>query len=122
MKKFVKIMMLILAGSTLSAEVNAQKKKTTKKTSAKTTVVKFKPMEFATPDSTVMLKDVADTNAYYASVNNLIGKRGVILSYADSTFRPNDPLRRGDFIVSFNSALNTIRSAMDSGMLDTTLV
>jgi hypothetical protein len=122
MKKFVKIMMLVFAVAILSADVNAQKKKTTKKTSAKKSAVKFTPMEFATPDSTVMLKDVADTNAYYASVNNLIGKRGVMLAYADSTFRPNDPLRRGDFIVSFNSALNTIKMAMESGMLDTVLV
>ncbi len=122
MKKFVKIMMLVLSVGILSADVNAQKKKSTKKTSAKTTVVKFTPREFAMPDSTYMLKDVSDTNAYYASVQNLIGKRGVTLAYADSTFRPNDPLRRGDFIVSFNSALNTIKAAMDAGRLDTTIV
>ncbi len=123
MKKFVKIMMLVLAAAGFSADVVAQKKKSSKKTSSKkTTVVKFTPREFATPDSTFTMTDVSDTNSYYGSVQNLVTKRGITLAYADSTLRPNDPLRRGDFIVSLNSALNVIRSAMDSGMLDTTMV
>src|SRR5688500_19498894 len=118
MKTFVKIILLVLFSGFMFGDVQAQNKKVKKKSSSsKTNVVKFTPREFATPDSAFVLTDVPDTNSAYSSVKNL-QMQGVTIAYADSTFRPKDPLRRGDFIVSFNSALEAIKRAGDAGGLD----
>lgn len=123
MKTFVKFIMLVLFSGFIYGDVQAQKKKVKKKsTSSKTSVVKFTPREFATPDSTFIVTDVPDTNSAYSSVKNLTQMHGVTIAYADSTLRPKDPLRRGDFIVSFNSALEAIKRAGDAGGLDSTVV
>jgi hypothetical protein len=123
MKTFVKIIMVVLFSGFVYGDIQAQKKKVTKRsTSSKTGTVKFTPREFATPDSSFVITDVPDSSSAYSSVNNLVQTNGVTLAYADSTFRPKDPLRRGDFIVSFNSALEAIKRAGDSGSLDSAVV
>ena len=64
------------------------------------------------------MRDEADSTREYASVKNLMENNGVILAYADSTFAPKAPLRRGDFIVALNSALEAIKKSADSNGLD----
>jgi hypothetical protein len=123
MKKLVKIIMLGLFAALFYGDVQAQKtkvkkSKSYKKTTAKT--VKFTPKEFGTFTSVSDLRDEADSTREYASVKNLIENNGVSLAYADSTFKPKEPLRRGDFVVSLNSALDAIRKAADTHGLDST--
>jgi len=119
MKKFVKIIMLGLFAAMLFGDVQAQKKKHKKSASAKKSPVKkFTPKEFGTLTSVADLRDEADSTREYASVKNLIENNGVTLAYADSTFQPKEPLRRGDFVVSLNSALEAIKKAADNNGLD----
>lgn len=123
MKTFVKIIMVVLFSGFMYGDIQAQKKKVTKKsTSSKITTVKFTPREFATPDPSFVVTDVPDSSMAYSSITNLTQNNGVTIAYADGTFRPNDPLRRGDFIVSFNSALEAINRAGETGSLDSAVV
>src|SRR5688572_20932413 len=99
MKTFVKIIMVVLFSGFVYGDIQAQKKKVTKKsTSSKRTEVKFTPREFATPDSEFVVTDVPDSAFAYSSIKNLTQANGITIAYADGTFRPNEPLRRGDFI------------------------
>jgi len=118
MKKFVKIIMLGLFAAMLYGDVQAQKKKHKKSASKKSTVQKFTPKEFGTLTSVSDLRDEADSTREYASVKNLMENNGVTLAYADSTFQPKEPLRRGDFIVSLNSALEAVKKSADNSGLD----
>ena len=122
MKKLVKIITLGLFAVMLFGNVQAQKKvhayhKKGKK-STKNAIVKFTPKEFGTMTSVSDLRDEADSTREYASVKNLMENNGVTLAYADSTFQPKEPLRRGDFIVSLNSALDAIKKSADNSGLD----
>jgi hypothetical protein len=104
---------------------NAEAQKKAKKYHSKKSVVKteqFKPREFGTPTSVADITDEADSTREYSSIQNLVENNGVTLSYADSTFRPKEPLRRGDFIVSFSSALDAIKKAADAGGVDSSVV
>ena len=118
MKKFVKIIMLGLFAAMLFGDVQAQKKKHKKSKSSKSTVKKFTPKEFGTFTSVADLRDEADSTREYASVKNLIENNGVTLVYADSTFQPKEPLRRGDFVVALNSALEAVKKSADNSGLD----
>ena len=118
MKKFVKVIMLGLFAAMLFGDVQAQKKKYKKSASAKKTTVKFTPKEFGTLTSVADLRDESDSTREYTSVKNLIENNGVTLVYADSTFQPKAPLRRGDFIVALNSALEAVEKSAESNGLD----
>jgi len=119
MKKFVKIIMLGLFATILYGDVQAQKKHHKKSASSKkSTVQKFTPKEFGTLTSVSDLRDEADSTREYTSVKNLMENNGVTLAYADSTFQPKEPLRRGDFVVSLNSALEAIKKSADKNGLD----
>ncbi len=123
MKKYVKIVMMIALFGISYSNIEAQKKKTVRKSTAKkTTAIKFTPREFGTATTVADVKDVQDSSAEYQSVKNLVETNGVTLVYADSTFRPKEPLRRGDFIVSFNSALEAIRKSTDAGGVDSSII
>ena len=122
MKTFVKFIMVVLFSGFVYGDIQAQKKKVTKKSSSKTNAVKFTPREFAIPDSAFVVTDVPDSSSAYSSIKNLTQMNAVTIAYADSTFRPKDPLRRGDFIVSFNSALEAIKKAGDAAGLDSAAV
>lgn len=106
----------IVYGST-----EAQKKKVIKKSVSKTSAVKFTPKEFGTPSSVNDVKDLKETDPAFESVKNLVETNGVQLVYADNTFRPKDPLRQGDFIVSLNSALEAIKKSADASGADSTV-
>jgi len=123
MKKYLKIIMLLALFGISYADIQAQKKKKSVKSStAKTVKVKFIPREFGTPASLIEISDLTDTTPGYQSVKNLVETNGVTLVYADNTFRPKDPLRRGDFIVSFNSALDAVKKATDAGNVDSSMI
>lgn len=123
MKKYVKFFMLVLFAAMLYGGVQAQKKKVIKKTkSTKTTAAKFTPKDFGTFTSVADIKDETEANPEYQSVKNLVETNGVTLAYADSTFKPKDVLRRGDFIVAFNSALAAVKKATDAGGLDSSII
>ena len=69
---------------------------------------KFVEQKFGAPSSITDITDVADSNRSYNSVKSLVDKH-VTLTYDDNTFRGNEPLRRGDFIVALNSSLEAIK-------------
>lgn len=123
MNKYARIIMLVTLFGLTCGVTEAQRKKVVKKSSVKkSSVVKFTPREFGTAYAVGDLKDVQETNAEYQSVKNLIENDKVTLAYADSTFRPKEPLRRGDFIVSFNSALDAIKKVNDSSGVDSSVI
>ncbi len=68
------------------------------------------------------IKDVLENNEAYASLKDLIEKYHVTMVYDDNTFRGNANLKRGDFVVSYESALESIRAATERDSLDTVLV
>ncbi|MEO6329550.1 MAG: S-layer homology domain-containing protein [Ginsengibacter sp.] len=122
MKKYVKIIMLLALFGVTYGDMQAQKKKTIKRSTVKTTKVKFTPKEFGTPASLSEVTDVNDSTPGYQSIKTLVETNGVTLVYADNTFRPKDPLRRGDFIVTFNSALDAVKKATDAGGVDNSVI
>lgn len=116
--------MLMITALTLMlsyGDLQAQKKKVVKK-SSKATVVKFTEKSFGTPTSITEVTDVTEGSAAYDAEKNLIENYGVTLAYSDNTFKGKDPLRRGDFIVAYNSALSSIKKAMDSSAVDSSLI
>lgn len=101
--------------------VQAQKKKVTTKKSVQTKTVKVTERNFGTPTSVSEITDISESEPSFTSVKNLIENNGVILSYADNTFRAKEPLKRGDFIVALNSAFNNLKTKIDPSVSDTGL-
>lgn len=122
MKTFVKIILGVAFFGTFNESIYAQSKKSVKKPVSKTTKTTFVPREFGTTSSVIDVHDVSETSPEYQSVKNLVETNGVTLVYADSTFKPKEQLRRGDFIVSFNSALDAIKKATDENSLDSSII
>lgn len=112
MKHYLKLLSTLFIFSLLIGNVEAQTK-TKIKTKA---TPKFVEQKFGTPSSVTDITDVADSNKSYNSVKSLVDKH-VTLSYDDNTFRGNEPLRRGDFIVALNSSLDAIKNvAVENGI------
>jgi hypothetical protein len=120
MKKYVMIMITALSLMLSVGDLQAQKKKVKK--SAKTNTVKFVEKSFGTPTTIAEVTDISDSSRGYEAEKNLIENYGVTLAYSDNTFKGKEPLRRGDFIVAFNSALTTIKKAMDSSAIDSSMI
>lgn len=118
MKKFVKVILLAFFAIMLFGDLQAQKKSKKYKSSKKATAVKFTPKEFGTMTTVSDLTDESDSTREYASVKNLIENNGVTIAYADNTFKPKEPLRRGDFVVALNSALESIKKSAENNGLD----
>ena len=78
--------------------------------------------EFGSPHSISDVKDVLENNEAYNALKDLIEKHQVTIVFADNSFLGNANLKRGDFVVSYNSALDRIRDATKSAGLDTTLI
>lgn len=76
---------------------------------------------FGRPQSIIDVKDVPENNEAYDALKNLIENQ-VIIVFADNSFLGNANLKRGEFVMSFNSALERIRDATKNAALDTTLV
>ena len=125
MKKPIYFLSLAFLMLGYSNSGEAQVKKSTK-LKIKTTVQtpKFEERNFGNPSGITDLKDILPTDNSYNSVKNLVESDKIIVSYDDNTFRSAEPLRRGDFIISFNSALEAlnkmkINSGLDSNLINT---
>ncbi len=77
---------------------------------------------FGNPQSISDVKDVLENNEAYNALKSLIEDHHVTIVYSDNSFLGNANLNRGDFVVSFNSALDRIKDAIKDARLDTTLV
>jgi hypothetical protein len=98
---------------------NAQNKKNTEKakTHAQTT-----EKGFGNPQSISVVTDILENNEAYSALKALIENHHIAMVYADNSFLGNATLKRGDFVVSFNSALESIKDAINNAGLDTTLI
>lgn len=113
---------LPIALTLLFANSEAQKKKVTTKTSSNKVTIKTVERNFGSTTSVTEITDINDSAAAYQSLNNLMANYGTTITYADNTFRGKEALKRGDFVVALNSALNNLKSKMNAaGITDTTL-
>ena len=111
MKHYLKLFSSLFIFSLLMGNVEAQTR-----TKIKTHVPKFVEQNFGTPSAVTDITDVADSNRSYNSVKSLVDKH-VTLTYDDNTFRGNEPIRRGDFLVALNSSLDAIKNvAVENGI------
>jgi hypothetical protein len=117
MKKYVMILITALSLLLSTGELQAQKKKVVKK-SARTNTVKFTEKSYGSPTTITEVTDITEASPGYEAEKNLIENYGVTITYSDNTFKGKEPLRRGDFIVGFNSALGAIKKAMDAASVD----
>lgn len=113
---------LLIVSVLLIGNSEAQKKKVTTKKNSNTVSIATVTRNFGSPTSVSQIIDVTEADPAFASVKNLIENYGVTLSYDDNTFKPKEPLKRGDFIVALNSGLNTLKSKMTAAGLDTSLI
>lgn len=77
---------------------------------------------YSQPQSIDDVKDVSKNSETYNALKEIVERYHVTIIYDDYFFRGNDNLKRGDFVVSFASALESIRTATKNAMLDTVLV
>ncbi len=114
MKLYSKLFASLFIFSLLVGNVDAQKKvKIKTKTAA---APKFTEQSFGSSSSVADVTDIADSNKAYSSVKNLLDKH-VTLTYQDNTFKGNEPIRRGDFIVALNSSLEAVNQlASENGI------
>ncbi len=112
MKHYLKLLSSLFIFSLLMGNLEAQTKTKIKTKSTP----KFVEQNFGTPSSVSDITDIADSNRSYNSVKSLVDKH-ITVAYDDNTFRGNEPLRRGDFIVALNSALDAIKNvAVENGI------
>ncbi len=105
MKKHLKILTSIFICSIIMNSAGAQTKS---KIKTKSDEPKYVEQNFGSPSSVADVADIADSNLAYTSVKNLLDKN-VTLTYDDNSFRGDEPIRKGDFIVSLNSAIDAAR-------------
>ncbi|MEO6187990.1 MAG: S-layer homology domain-containing protein [Ginsengibacter sp.] len=105
MKNYLKIFTSLLISAIIMNNVEAQ---TRTKIKTKSDEPKFVEQNFGSPASVADVADIADSSLAYNSVKNLIDKK-VTLAYEDNSFRGNEPIRRGDFIVALNSAIDAVK-------------
>ena len=86
------------------------------------THVPTKEKGFGNPQSISEVADILENNEAYNALKDLIENYHVTMVYADNSFLGNANLRRGDFVVSFNSALGRIGDAINNSGLDTSLI
>jgi hypothetical protein len=53
--------------------------------------------------------DVKSSDDYYQALENLVNRWGCIGGYPDGTFRGQQPLTRGDFVVMLDACLNQVQ-------------
>ncbi len=122
MKNFFKMMPAVIVLALFSLNLQAQTKKTVKRKtthSTHTVVPHFTERNFGSPTSVTQITDVTEASPGYESLKDLIETDGITMTYDDNTFKGAEILRRGDFIVSFNSALNALKKSMDANNVDT---
>lgn len=119
MKYLVKLSFAVTLLLSVSYFAPAQIKKNTVTVKAHT---KIAEKGFGSPQSISDVKDVLENNDAYSALKNLIEDHHVTIVYADNSFLGNANLKRGDFVVSFNSALDRIKDAVKNAGLDTSVV
>jgi hypothetical protein len=119
MKCLVKLSFAVTLLLLVSHFVPAQGKKSAVTVKAHT---KITEKRFGNPQSITNVKDVLENNEAYNALKNLIEEHHVTVVYADNSFLGNANLKRGDFVVSFNSALDRIKDAVKNADIDTSLV
>lgn len=119
MKKFLRLGFAMAGFLLITHFADAQK---TKKASLKNKVSLSVVKAYANPQSISDVKDILINNEAYNALKELIEKYQVTMVYDDNSFRGNANLKRGDFVVSYASALQSIRSATKRDSLDTVLV
>lgn len=77
---------------------------------------------FGSPQSISEVKDMLENNEAYTALKDLIENYKVAIVYADNSFFGNANLKRGDFVVSFNSALERIKDVTKNAELDTSVI
>ncbi len=115
MKRYLKFFSSVLIFSFLLGNVHAQTK--TKIKTKTTATPKFVEQNFGTSSSVTDVTDLPDSNKAYNSVQSLLDKH-VTLTYSDNTFRGNEPIRKGDFIVALNSSLDALKQVAASNGID----
>jgi hypothetical protein len=121
----MKTIIISVAVALMSFTGFAQKKKvaTTKKASTTKTASKSFPARGFTDSVTLsQVTDIQSDHPTYDFLYSLINDYGVMIVYSDNKFRGNENLKRGDFAVHFNSALESVRDYMDSLKQDTTMI
>ena len=115
MKHYLKFFSSVLILSFLMGNVDAQTKV---KIKTKTTATpKFTEKSFGTPSSVMDVTDISDSSKAYNSVKSLLDKH-ITLAYDDNTFKGNEPIRRGDFIVALNSSLDALKQVAAENGID----
>ncbi len=120
MKNYFKVILPVLL-MFFFTDLQAQTKKVTTKSTSSKKSTKVVERNLGTPSSISEITDVTESDAAYGSLKNLIENYSVSVTYADNTFRGKESLKRGDFIVALNSALNGLKSKLDAAALDTTI-
>jgi hypothetical protein len=115
MKKYLPISFVAFIFFIASHSLEAQSKKNT-------VTVKAHAIGFGHPQSISEVKDILENNEAYNALKDLIENHHVTIVYADNSFLGNNNLKRGDFVVSFNSALEIIQAAGKRDSLDTVLI
>ena len=77
---------------------------------------------FGNPQSISQVTDILENNEAYNSLKDLIENHHVIMVYADNSFSGNANLKRGDFVLSYNSVLGRIKDVINNAGLDTSLI
>ena len=119
MKPLVKFSFLFALAILFFGCATAQNKKNTVGLKAK---AKIPEKGFGHPQSINEVKDVLENNDAYNALKDLIENHKVTIVYADNSFLGNANLKRGDFVVSFNSVLEKVKEATKHAGLDTSLV
>ncbi len=119
MKRYVQLTFVAMAFFIVPHFLEAQSKKNTVgvKAHSKATV-----MSFGSSQKIAEVKDVFENNEAYSALKDLIENHHVTIVYANNSFLGNNNLKRGDFVVSFNSALESIGDSMKAAGLDTSLI
>ena len=110
---------LFLLNNTSFSQV--QKTVKQKTVASKTSKARVPVNSFAGLIPVESIRDIDQSSAAFHAISELYNYQ-VPVAYADSTFRPAQLLKRGDFMVYFNEALESSRRLMDSLKMDTTLV
>lgn len=114
MKHYLKLLITLFIFSVLVNNVEAQTKT---KIKTKSETPKFVEHSFGTPSSITDVTDIPDSSLAYNSLQTLVGKN-ITLTYDDNTFRGNEPIRRGDFLVALNSSLDAIKKVENENNID----
>lgn len=116
------VFMLILSCINMDA-AGQNKKSVSKKTTVKNSISKtFTEPRFAGLIPITEISDINPEHPVYNAVRILTQDYKVPLAYSNKTFMPKNGLKRGEFIIYFNSALESIRNFMDSMKHDTSLI